>query len=279
MMYRPKSNFVFGDVNLADYGGAFAFYCNIFAKPDRDVEVVSIPGRNGDLLFDNGRYKNVERRYIVQVKGIDVAHALMNDLLNKVGYYKLTDEYDTSYYYIARLKSAPRITEFVGDAVKMEIVFDRMPQRWLATGKDMVDEKQANSSSYTVGFGFEVYNRTNVVALPVLKIELSRSQYILQDATIQIRVDPIGESGDSGTYGRVFLDDIWINQSIIIDNEKKAIYDANTLVNMSERVYSTFRWMTIPPISEGVLVKITVTRDNQHSYYAKASLDTRMWEL
>ena len=277
MRYRPKSNFVFGDVNLADYGGAFAFYCNIFNKPDRDIEVISVPGRNGDLLFDNGRYKNVERKYIVQAKGIEVAHALMNDLLNKVGYHKLTDEYDTAYYYMARLKSIPKIVGFVGDAVKMEIVFDRMPQRWLITDAEMVEEYDGSSSPYSGAVLFTVFNKTNNVALPKIEIQLSGSTSTTSDVTIQINVDETG-GGNDGVYGRMYLNNVSTNKSLVLDSEKKAIYDPDTLENLSGKIYyNPFRWATIPTLSEGVRVRIVAARNAK--FHMKAILNTRMWEL
>ena len=34
-----------------------------FAAPERDVTVVDIPGRNGTLTIDNGRYKNITITY------------------------------------------------------------------------------------------------------------------------------------------------------------------------------------------------------------------------
>ena len=132
--YNPKSNVVFGDVDLSNYN-AFAIYCNIFDRPERDVEVVSVPGRNGDLIFDNGRYKNLDRVYTIQVTGVANAQNLINALTKTLGYQELSDDYDTTVYYMARLKSRPRIAQFVGNAVLITVTFDRKPQRWLTSGK------------------------------------------------------------------------------------------------------------------------------------------------
>ena len=132
--YNPKSNVIFGGVNLSSYN-AFAIYCNIFDRPERDVEVVSVPGRNGDLIFDNGRYKNLDRVYTIQVTGVANAQNLINALTKTLGYQELSDEYDTTVYYMARLKNRPRIAQFVGNAVLITVTFDRKPQRWLTSGK------------------------------------------------------------------------------------------------------------------------------------------------
>lgn len=132
--YNPKSNVIFGDVDLSDYY-AFAVYCNIFDRPERDVEVVSVPGRNGDLIFDNGRYKNLDRVYTIQVTGVANAQNLITALSKTLGYQELSDDYDTTVYYMARIKSRPRIAQFVGNAVLLTVTFDRKPQRWLTSGK------------------------------------------------------------------------------------------------------------------------------------------------
>ena len=132
--YNPKSNVRFGSVNLSTYN-AFAIYCNIFDRPERDVEVVSVPGRNGDLIFDNGRYKNLDRVYTIQVTGVANAQNLITALSKTLGYQELSDDYDTTVYYMARLKSRPRIAQFVGNAVLITVTFDRKPQRWLTSGK------------------------------------------------------------------------------------------------------------------------------------------------
>lgn len=127
--YNPKSNVVFGDVDLSNYN-AYAVYCNIFDRPERDVSVVSVPGRNGDLIFDNGRYKNVDRIYQIQVVGVENVHGLIRDLISTVGYQRLEDEYDPNVYMMARLKGKPVVKRFVGNAVLLTVTFDRMPQKW-----------------------------------------------------------------------------------------------------------------------------------------------------
>lgn len=128
--YTVKSNIVWGDIDLSDYN-AFAFYCNIFDRPERDVDVVSIPGRNGDLIFDNGRYKNIDRVYQVQVNGVQNAKNLLSALATQRGYNRLDDDYDSNVYMEARLKSQPVITRFVGDSTSITLTFDRKPQRFL----------------------------------------------------------------------------------------------------------------------------------------------------
>lgn len=135
--YRPKSNIIFGDVNLKDYN-AFSFGChNLFERAERDVDIISVPGRQGDLVLDNGRYKNLKREYQVQCTGLKNIESLMKKLSSMYGYYRLEDEYDEDVFYAARLSSKPDITHFVGDSVSIKLTFDRKPQRWLKSGENI----------------------------------------------------------------------------------------------------------------------------------------------
>ena len=49
--------FIFGGVDSRTYGMVVS-NDNGFDAPERDVKEVEIPGRNGSLVLDNGRYKN-----------------------------------------------------------------------------------------------------------------------------------------------------------------------------------------------------------------------------
>lgn len=147
--YQAKANVTFGGISLSSYG-AFAFYCNVLDKPERDVNVISVPGRNGDLLFDNGRYKNIDRIYRVCVEGYDNIKNLLNALCGQVGYKQLTDGYESDIYMMARLKEPPQINRFIGNSADITLVFDRMPQKFTGTASTIttrsVSEKFGNQS-------------------------------------------------------------------------------------------------------------------------------------
>ena len=52
----------FDNVSTASYG-VFLVGNKVYDAPEREFERISIPGRNGDLLIDNGRYSNYELEY------------------------------------------------------------------------------------------------------------------------------------------------------------------------------------------------------------------------
>lgn len=113
-------------------GGQFSF-----KAPRKDIVKVDIPGRNGDLIFDNGTYSNIEITYvIVGMNNFKSKINLIKDwLLSPVGYTILEDTYDTDHYRYATLASGiDFIMSCLNKFGKANIIFDCKPQRFLNSG-------------------------------------------------------------------------------------------------------------------------------------------------
>ena len=119
-----------------DYGVYISGY-NTFGAPERDVESVEVPGRNGELTIDNGRYKNIDVIYpafIYDHFDMNVS-AFRNILLTSSGYKRLDDTYHPDEYRMARFVGA-----FDTDVVdtlragQFELRFSCYPQRYLKKG-------------------------------------------------------------------------------------------------------------------------------------------------
>lgn len=134
-----------------------------YHAPERDYDTVEVPGRNGTLTVDNGRYQNVDLTYHC---GIGVGfHAKYNQfrawLMSYTGYRRLEDTYHTDQYRMARVKSAPSPEYFVrGRAGTFDVTFDCKPQRFLKSG-----ETQQTFSS-----GGSITNPTLYPALPLVRV-------------------------------------------------------------------------------------------------------------
>lgn len=104
----------------------------------RDVSEIEIPGRNGTLLLDNGRYQNIDLTYpafIVDSFNTNF-QALRSFLLSKTGYCRLEDDYHTDEFRIARYRGniQPKTTQFNREG-EFEITFNCKPQRFLTSGE------------------------------------------------------------------------------------------------------------------------------------------------
>jgi len=130
---------VFNKKDLTDFG-VDVRGDSTYISPERDVETVSIPGRNGDLLIDNGRYKNVTISYPAYIlrkfREASYFDALRAFFMANNGYQRLEDSFHPEEYRIARLKTA--ISPDVYDKAKtgeFELEFDCKPQRFLKRGE------------------------------------------------------------------------------------------------------------------------------------------------
>ena len=118
-----------------------------FSSPDRDVEMVSVPGRNGDLTIDNGRFNNIKVSYDAFItKDFDRnIEALRNYLGSLQGYKRLEDTYHADSYRMALFSAGIQPKTIARNlAGDFSIEFDCKPQRWL---KDLI---RADHESYTL---------------------------------------------------------------------------------------------------------------------------------
>lgn len=139
----------------------------VYNAPERDVEMVEIPGRNGSFALDKGRFQNIEVSYSAGIfadNEADFAEAISdfrNFLCSRKGYVRLTDEYNSSEYRMAIYKSGLEVSPAQLRAGEFEIIFDCKPQRWLTSGETEV----------TVSSGGTINNPTLFEASPIIKVE------------------------------------------------------------------------------------------------------------
>ena len=131
-----------------------------YAYPERDYTITHIPGRNGDIIQDNGCYKNVERTYEVSfdVPNEDFAtyaNAVSAWLHSTTGYARLEDSYEPNYYRMAIYQESNIFENLYNQAGTATIVFECKPQRFLKTGDNIITIQ--NSLTIMNPTGFEAY--------------------------------------------------------------------------------------------------------------------------
>ena len=102
------------NINQFKYNGKRSYddFCLIitetppFVIPERDITFDSINGRSGDLLTDNGRFKNVQKEYKVAALTDDFPLPLLvkkiaSWLISSPNYCILSDTYDPNYFWYA----------------------------------------------------------------------------------------------------------------------------------------------------------------------------------
>ena len=131
-----------------------------YAYPERDYTITHIPGRNGDIIQDNGCYKNVERTYEVSFDAPNedfatYANVVSAWLHSTTGYARLEDSYEPNYYRMATYQESNIFENLYNKAGTATIVFECKPQRFLKTGDNTITIK--NSLTIMNPTGFEAY--------------------------------------------------------------------------------------------------------------------------
>ena len=79
----------------------------VYNAPEREVEMITIPGRNGSFAFDKGRFENITVTYpagIFADTESDFSEAISdfrNFLCSRSGYVRLQDDYNPNEYRMA----------------------------------------------------------------------------------------------------------------------------------------------------------------------------------
>lgn len=167
----------FDGINSLDYG-IYITGEAVYNAPERAVEMVTIPGRNGALAIDQGYFENIEVSYPcgcfaeTQADFAEKVSAFRNAIGSRYSYKRLTDEYNADEYRLGLYKSGLEVDAVrYGTAGQFTITFDCKPQRWLTSGETPV----AVSSGLT--------NPTEFDAKPLIKVTgrgtLGIGEYIL----------------------------------------------------------------------------------------------------
>lgn len=200
-----------------------------FKSPRRDVEYISVPGRNGDLILDNGRYENVEITYDLAFVNDptddfdDAVKDIKEWLYAPQGYFKLSDSYDSSYYRWASLSSNVDLKQQLNDFGDLSITFNCKPFKYSFIG----DGKLTLTTSGAV-LNPEVYS-----SKPYMKITGSGACLVV------INNVPCAFSS--------------VDEYVEIDSEMMTVYKGSTLKN------NTFVSNSFPVLKAGVN---TVTLSN-----------------
>lgn len=131
--------------------------------PERDIETVVVPGRNGTLTIDNGRFNNIEIPYTCYIRRgyVDNIAAARAFYCSRVGYKRLEDTTHPDEFRMARYVSGMEVTPSqMRKQGYFTLTFDAMPQRFLKSGERVAE--------YTTDG--EIYNATMFAAKPLLRV-------------------------------------------------------------------------------------------------------------
>ena len=143
----------------ADFG-CYIANGTVWNGAEHDDEKVSVPGRDGDLVFSNGRYHNVSGTlscYIPENMRVNV-DALRSFLSTKHKYVRYEDSLHPEEFRMARFVGGFTLDQSDRVGASMDLSFDMKPQRWLKSGEIKVVYNSAGA----------IYNSTEYTAKPLI---------------------------------------------------------------------------------------------------------------
>lgn len=210
-----------------------------FDAPERDVESIAIPGRNGDLHIDNGRFRNIPITYPAFITK-DFRHnfdAFKAYMLSKRGYKRLEDSYHPDYYRLASFQNAisPDMAP-LNRAGSFDIVFDCDPRRFLRSGEIVYTSTSSaristmkNPTLYTAKPLLEVA-QVGTITINGIRIIVSAAPTIIDCDIEEAYYGTINRNGDITLMDGKF-------PSLVPDN--------NTINHTMSTLKITPRWWTI----------------------------------
>jgi len=252
----------------------------VYNAPQRDVEMKTIPGRNGAFVLDNGRFDNIEVTYpagIFADSEADFAAAISNFrnfLCSKRGYCRLTDDYNPGEYRMAVYKSGLEVTPAQLRAGEFEITFECQPQRFLTSGENKI----------SVASGDEILNPTLFASSPMLEIGgygaiyLGDETVVMNNATIGVIVvaDAFTPSKNYKNF-TVTIDDTYANAGDAITLTSASLSRFIMTTNTPGAVQTNPPALTGTPtasISDSSKGSASASIDQAHAFVASVSLKT-----
>ena len=141
---------------------------NVFSGPEYEVDFLSIPGRDGDLIAGSGRFPNVQVTYSVFIPEKTISELSQNITAVKAwlysglnSYHTLSDTYDTAFFRHAVFDGKLDIEDELNRIGIFTISFSCKPFRYDAAGTE----------SITLATSEALLNPYPFTSKPILRIE------------------------------------------------------------------------------------------------------------
>ena len=211
--------------------------------PERNYEIIPVPGRNGDIVIDLNSYKNVVREYNIAIGEEDgdfsvLSSKIANWLYSGHGYLRLEDSYLPEYYMMAAVIAPNNIINILQQAGRATVQFNRKPQRFLKSG-----DRQITVTKQTT-----LFNPTQFNSKPLIIVNGTGSGVVniggysvkIDNLEDEITIDCELEESYKGTNNQ--------NKKVTLSNGYPLLVPRDNIVNFSggiTKVTIIPRWWTI----------------------------------
>lgn len=243
----------FDGISTADYGVEISGE-GVFDAPARVCEMIEIPGRNGALSIDQGRFENIVVTYPAynyETNMTDFAESLRdlrNALSSRSGYCRLTDTFHPDEYRLGIFKSGLEVKPVkYNTASEFDLKFDCKPQRWLTSGEELLVFTEATTLT----------NPTLFASAPLIRVSGSDGTVTINDITIDVAQLPAA----------------YLSQEVYIDCEIGEAYCYDLITGELVNLNSYVSWSEYPRLDPGAN-NISFTE-----YITRVSFVPRWWRV
>lgn len=159
----------------------------------RDISYTSVPGRSGDLITDNGRYKNIDIPYKFsllndsELSFAEITHKIKGWLLSESGYFRLWDSYDSKYFRLASYSDEVNIEQELRDTGTLSLTFNCKPQKYSLEGENTVILTAAGSLYNDEFFPSAPYIK--IVGSGTITLTVNNNSFTFTDINEYIEID------------------------------------------------------------------------------------------
>lgn len=159
----------------------------------RDISYTSVPGRSGDLITDNGRYKNIDIPYKLSLLNnseltfAELTHKIKAWLLSETGYFRLWDSYDSKYFRLASYSDEVNIEQELRDTGTLSLSFNCKPQKYSFDGQNAVIFTTAGSLYNAEYFPSKPYIK--IVGSGTVTLTVNNNSFTFSDINEYIEID------------------------------------------------------------------------------------------
>ena len=155
------SYIIYNGINLQTFGVLVSGE-GTYNAPSRAVTEQVVPGRNGTLLIDGGRFDNIEVTYPVFIPDMSNLDRLRDSLLPVAGYVRLEDSYNPDEFRLASFSDGINVSTSgrYNTEGQFDLSFNCKPQRFLKSGETVT----------TLTADGEIENPTPYPSKPLIRI-------------------------------------------------------------------------------------------------------------
>ena len=244
----------------------------IFDAPERDVELIEIPGRNGAFVLDNNRFKNVTVTYECALSStkehefVDAMRKVREWLCSKRGYCRLWDDFNPGEYRLGMFKGYIEVTNEAPVVGRFELSFDCKPQRFLLNGDNPV----------AVSDGGSIFNPTMFDAKPLLKAD-GYGSIGINGEEMNITLEPLG---DTMLYPEITIGGALNPRSFQVDSNKWRTGDTITVrtdgngTKVDFTVKAEGGWINNYSVDETPTARVTVRETKANNKVVRIDIAT-----